>query len=147
MGGQMWRRNDVIMKRRLSLTSFCGKTLCFVPPRRTLRMYQRQSRSYPETVNSLWFTLCQLSSIMLITMAIWKPDTSLFDCISPSKFAYFIFLIYVQSTNYLVFVFSKRLKKHRYRPEFFIRGICHISRTNNSAYLYLSLRTSVLDMW
>ena len=42
------------MKRQLSLTSFCGKRLCFVPLRRILRMYQRQSRSYPETVNTLW---------------------------------------------------------------------------------------------
>ena len=52
-GGQMWRRNDVIIERRLSSTSFCGKTLCFVPPKieSILRMFQRQSRSYPETVN------------------------------------------------------------------------------------------------
>ena len=41
----------IIMKWRLSLTLFCWKKLCFVPPRRILRMYQRQSHSYPETVN------------------------------------------------------------------------------------------------
>ena len=29
--GKMSRQNDVIMKQRLSLTSFCRKTLCFVP--------------------------------------------------------------------------------------------------------------------
>ena len=46
----MWHRNDVIIEQVLSLPSFCGKT-CFVPPRRILRMYQCQSRSYPETVN------------------------------------------------------------------------------------------------
>ena len=32
-------RNDVIMKGRLSLTSFCRKTLCFVHPRCPMRMY------------------------------------------------------------------------------------------------------------
>ena len=41
--GQMWRRSDVIMKRQLSLTSFWGKTLSFVPPRRILCMYQGKS--------------------------------------------------------------------------------------------------------
>ena len=35
----MRRRNDVIMKGRLSLTSFCRKTLCFVHPRCPIRMY------------------------------------------------------------------------------------------------------------
>ena len=39
-GGQMWRRNDVLMKRRFPLTSFCGKTLSLSPPPwRPLRIY------------------------------------------------------------------------------------------------------------
>ena len=35
----MRRWNDVIMKGRLSLTSFCRKTLCFVHPRCPMHMY------------------------------------------------------------------------------------------------------------
>ena len=66
-GGQMWRRNDVIMKRWLSLMSFCGKTLCFVPPRHILRMYQRQSRSYPETVNIMEIKCLQIKDISLLS--------------------------------------------------------------------------------
>ena len=38
-GGQMWYRNDVIMKWWLSLTSKRSKMTCFVRPRRPLRMF------------------------------------------------------------------------------------------------------------
>ena len=71
-GGQMWRRKEVIIKRRLFLTLKRGKTLCFVPPPRwPLRMYSVSPTVIPKR-SIAWFLrkwmLSLLDAIMNVYM-------------------------------------------------------------------------------
>ena len=90
-GGQLWRQNDIIMKRGLSLTSFWGKTLCVVPLdiQCACTNVFCQSRSYPEMVNMNWFFFPKLSQ-----QTPYAPDKSGEICFGLVKYFNF-FLINV----------------------------------------------------